>query len=113
MISRIAAIPGQWYLDRESRNLFQVVSIDADDRLIETQYADGSLEETSMEDWAARSLENCEQPEDWMGPFDDLGPEDIGLPEVNVEARGSGMAMDRALLDIEERRSPPTNSSEE
>jgi hypothetical protein len=66
-----------------------------------------------MEDWAARSLENCEQPEDWMGPFDDLGPEDIGLPEVSVETRGSGIAMDRALLDIEERGSPPANSSEE
>jgi len=60
-----------------------------------------------MEDWAARSLENCEQPEDWMGPFDDLGPEDIGLPEVSVETRGSGIAMDRALRDIEERGSPP------
>jgi hypothetical protein len=48
-----------------------------------------------------------------MGPFDDLGPEDIGLPEVSVETRGSGIAMDRALLDIEERGSPPANSSEE
>jgi hypothetical protein len=46
-----------------------------------------------------------------MGPFDDLGPEDIGLPEVRVEAHGSG-TVDRALLDIEERRSAPNISDE-
>ena len=112
MISRIVAIPGQWYLDRESGNVFQVVSVDADDRLIETQDADGSLEETSTDDWTAKNLATCEQPDDWVGPFDDLGPEDIGLPEVNVEAHGSGIAVDRALLDIEERRSAPNISDE-
>ncbi len=113
MIGRIAAIPGQWYLDRGSGDLFQVVSIDVDDRLIDIQHADGSLEEASLDDWTARPLEGCDQPEDWVGPFDDLGPEDIGLPEVDAEVHGREIPMERALLHIEERQADPINYLDE
>lgn len=103
MINRIAAAPGQWYMDRESGDLFQIVSVDEADGSIDIQHTDGSLEETSVADWVARSLDGCEQPEDWVGPFDDLEADDIGLPEANAEPHGAEIPMERALLEIEER----------
>jgi hypothetical protein len=114
MKDRIAAIPGQWYLDRGSEDMFQVVSVDQDDGSIELQHTDGSLEETSVDDWVARSLEGCEQPEDWIGSFDDLEADDIGLPEAHAEPHAAEIPMERALLEIEEQRTAaPVDDIEE
>ncbi len=104
-----AAVPGQWYRDRESGATFQIVSVDEDDGSIGLQHTDGSLEETSVEDWSTRSLVGCEQPEDWVGAFDDLEADDIGLPEANVESHGKEIPMERALLEIEEQRNATMN----
>jgi hypothetical protein len=109
MNSRIAAVPGQWYLDRDSGNIFQIVSVDDDDGSIDMQHTDGSLEETSADDWAAKGLEGCEQPEDWVGPFDDLETDDIGLPEALAAPHGAEIPMERALLEIEEQRAAAMN----
>lgn len=109
MIIRAKAIPGQWYLDRQSGDIFQVVGVDEDDCSIEIQYADGSVEETSRDDWATLELDNCEQPEDWVGPFDDLESDDVGMPENTAEAHSAELPMERALLEIEERRAPDVN----
>ena len=109
MNSRIAAVPGQWYLDRESGVMFQIVSVDEDDGSIDVQHTDGSLEETSVDDWVTRSLEGCEQPEDWVGSFDDLQADDIGLPETHADPHGAEVPMERALLEIEEQRIAAVN----
>lgn len=113
MISRISAIPGQWYLDKESGAVFQVVGVDADDRSIELQYSDGSIEETSIRDWTERPVETCEQPEDWVGPFDDLEADDIGLPEADAGPHGAEMPLEQALLDLEARRALPVGNAED
>ncbi len=107
MINRTAAEPGQWYLDRGSGQVFQIVGMDEDDGSIDIQHTDGTLEEMSVGDWVARTLEGCEQPEDWVGPFDDLEADDIGLPETNAEPHGAEVPMERALLDLEEQRGLP------
>ena len=103
MNNRIAAVPGQWYLDRESGDTFQIVSVDADDGSIGVQNTDGSLEETSVDDWVARRLERCEQPEDWVGSFDDLEADEVGLAESHADPHGAELPMERALLEIEQR----------
>lgn len=113
MNSRISAAPGQWYLDRDSGSIFQIVSIDEDDRSIDIQYVDGSLEETGFDDWVARNLQPCEQPEDWVGPFDDLESDDIGLPEAATEPHCAEAPMERALLEMEEQHALPSNSADE
>jgi hypothetical protein len=110
MSTRIAALPGQWYQDRDSGGTFQIVSVDPDDRSVEIQNADGSLEEASFDDWMVRNLKQCEQPEDWVGPFDDLDPDDLGLPERPLQAHEAETSMERALLEIEERG---TNGADE
>jgi hypothetical protein len=99
MNNRIAAVPGQWYLDRESGDIVQIVSVDEDDGSIDMQHTDGSLEETSMDDW--------------VGPFDDLEADDIGLPEAHAEPPGAEIPMERALLEIEERRAAAMNDLDE
>jgi hypothetical protein len=104
MNNRIAAVPGQWYLDRGPGDMFQIISVDEDDGSIDVQYADGSLEEMSVDDWVTRRLEQCEQPEDWVGSFDDLEADDIGLPETHADPHGAEIPMERALLEMEERR---------
>lgn len=111
MISRIAAIPGQWYVDRENGEVFQMIGVDERDRSVEIQYVDGSLEESSLDDWSGRRLEVCDQPEDWVGPFDDIEAEDIGLPESPPALQSSDAPMERALLAIEESRSLPVGDS--
>ena len=113
MNNRIAAVPGQWYLHRGSGQMFQIVSVDKDDGSIDVQHADGSLEETTVDDWVARSLEGCEQPEDWVGSFDDLEADDIGLPESHADPHGAEAPMERALLEIEARRTAVLNEMDE
>jgi hypothetical protein len=62
----IEPIVGDWY--RSHGQLFEVVAVDDDDRLIEIQHADGNIEELDVEDWATRcqagTLNRAESPED-------------------------------------------------
>ena len=113
MKDRVAAISGQWYLDRGSGDMFQIVGVDEDDGTIDVQQSDGSLEEISVDAWVTRSLERCDQPEDWVGSFDDLEADDIGLPETRAEPHGAEVPMERALLEIEERRIGGTSEIDE
>ena len=57
---------GGWY--RSHGQLFEVVAMDEDDRLIEIQHADGNLEEMDLDDWITRcragSLYVAGPPED-------------------------------------------------
>jgi len=113
MVTPIRAEPGEWYLDCQSGNVFQVVGVDEDDGSIDVQFADGAVEEFLAEDWEAMSLARSGQPEDWAGPYDDLQVDDIGLPESAGESHGAEMPMERALLDLEEKRAPDLPDIEE
>jgi hypothetical protein len=61
----IDPIVGDWYASHGQ--LFEVVAVDDDERVIEVQHADGNLEEIEQEDWLARcragSLNQAEPPE--------------------------------------------------
>ena len=62
----IDPVVGSWYASHGQ--LFEVVAIDETERLVETQHADGDLEEIEFDDWATRcragSLRGAEAPED-------------------------------------------------
>jgi len=77
-----APVIGEWYR-RPSGETFEVVAIDRDDRTIEIQYFDGTVEELEAEQWAEDELEAAEAPEDWTGSVD-VEPEDYEN-EVEVE----------------------------
>ncbi|MGA2710594.1 MAG: DUF6763 family protein [Steroidobacteraceae bacterium] len=112
MNTRSNAIPGQWYLDRQRGDIFQVVGVDGDGRSIDIQYADGSVEDISLDDWVMLDVVGCDQPEDWVGPYDDLESDDIGIPENTQDAHSAELPMERALLEIEEQRSRDMNEGE-
>jgi hypothetical protein len=62
----IEPIVGDWY--RSHGQLFEVVAVDDEDRLIEIQHADGNIEEIDADDWSTRcqagTLQSAESPED-------------------------------------------------
>jgi hypothetical protein len=79
-------VVGDWYR-RTSGDSFEVVAIDPDDRTIEIQYFDGTIEEVELEQWLEDTIERASAPEDWTGSVD-IEPEDY---ENEVEAEpGSG-----------------------
>jgi hypothetical protein len=88
---------GDWYRQKESGALFEVVAFDDDDGTIEIQYFDGTVEEMDVEDWDSQwedgTLETARAPEDWSGSVDvepdDEGPRaDAGEKERDLRARG-------------------------
>jgi hypothetical protein len=69
-----APVIGNWYR-RTGGDSFEVVAIDPDDRTIEIQYFDGTIEELELDEWLEDVIEASEPPEDWTGSVD-VEPED-------------------------------------
>ena len=66
---------GSWYR-RLDGNLFEVVAVDEDERTVELQHFDGTVEELEFEIWHALDLERAVAPEDWSGSVD-VDPADL------------------------------------
>ena len=73
-MAKPAPVIGEWFR-RAGADAFEVVAIDGDDRTIEIQYFDGTVEEIELEEWREAEIETCEAPEDWTGSLD-VEPED-------------------------------------
>lgn len=72
---------GQWYLDRDSGALFEVVAWDGDSGLAEVQYLDGELAEYDMDTWEDLELAPAAAPEDWTSAYE-LNAEDRLDPDL-------------------------------
>jgi hypothetical protein len=90
-MAKPAPVIGQWYR-RTGGESFEVVAIDRDDRTIEIQYFDGTVEEIEVDEWLEDEIEACEAPEDWTGSVD-VEPEDTEN-EYEVEPAGSANRSD-------------------
>jgi hypothetical protein len=77
MNTRLIPEVGKWYTHRDKGQMFQVVAIDDDDAVIETQDFDGDVDEIDLDTWFAMPLDAAEPPEDWTGPVDDVDAEDL------------------------------------
>ncbi|MGC3979855.1 MAG: hypothetical protein QM808_01175 [Steroidobacteraceae bacterium] len=64
-------VPGQWYEDLEEESLFQVLSVDPDEELVQIQHEDGEIEEFDLDTWHELDLDKGEEPEGWSGSEDD------------------------------------------
>ena len=82
-----APVIGQWYR-RAGGDSFEVVAIDPDDRTVEIQYFDGTIEELELDDWIEDEILSTEPPEDWTGSVD-VEPADT---ENEYEAEPNGKA---------------------
>lgn len=74
-------IPGFWYKDIDKEGEFFIVEVYGDDGIVEIQHFDGDIEEIEMETWYEMNIESIEQPEDWVGPFDEIELDDLGYEE--------------------------------
>ncbi len=64
-----APVIGEWYR-HPGGDSFEVVAIDPDDRTIEIQYFDGTIEELELEEWLENEIVATDPPEDWTGSVD-------------------------------------------
>jgi hypothetical protein len=69
-------VPGQWYEDLEEESLFQVLSVDPDEELVQIQHEDGEIEEFDLDTWHDLDLDKATEPEGWSGSEDDEDEED-------------------------------------
>lgn len=69
---------GQWYLDRDNR-IFEVVA--SDEESIDIQFYDGDVEEVDREIWDELAVTTIAEPNDGIGPFDELDDESNILAE--------------------------------
>ncbi|MCB1744008.1 MAG: hypothetical protein KDK91_26780 [Gammaproteobacteria bacterium] len=84
MSDDLEPLVGQWYRHLDKGQTFQVVSVDTDTGLVETQMFDGDLEELELAEWAGLDLEPIDEPEDITGPLDDVEPDDLGFSETDM-----------------------------
>ncbi|MFO1407733.1 MAG: DUF6763 family protein [Steroidobacteraceae bacterium] len=68
-MTKPAPVIGEWYR-RPGGDSFEVVAVDRDDRTIEIQYFDGTVEELEAEEWFEEEIERTDPPEDWTGSLD-------------------------------------------
>lgn len=68
MVNPIPVI-GKWY-ERPGGEAFEVVALDREDRTIEIQYFDGTVEELDLDEWREGEIRATEAPEDWTGSVD-------------------------------------------
>jgi hypothetical protein len=59
-------IKGQWFEDLEENEIFQVLSVDPDEEIIEIQYENGDIEEIDLDTWHELDLERTSEPEGWV-----------------------------------------------
>ena len=58
-------VQGQWYEDLEENEIFQVLSVDPDEEIVEIMYENGDTEEIDLDTWHELDLEQAQQPEGW------------------------------------------------
>jgi len=96
MSTRLLPEVGRWYAHRDKGQLFQVVAVDEDEGVVETQNFDGDVDEFDLAEWHAMPLLPAEAPEDWTGPVE-VASDDTGY---SSDGEGDGTARDwRAPLD--------------
>lgn len=64
-------VQGQWYQDLEENEIFQVLSVDPDEEIIELQYENGDIEEIDLDTWHELDLEHADEPEGWSSDEDE------------------------------------------
>jgi len=75
MTDDIQPIPEQWYHNIDEEVLFEVVAVEND--VIQIQYHDGETEEIDVEAWEELELEPIENPQDWVGGYEDMDSDDF------------------------------------
>ncbi len=70
-------VVGAWYQNQEGETL-EIVALDPEEKTIEVQFYDGTVEEYDYATWAELEMRSAEAPEDWSGSLD-LSGDDYGV----------------------------------
>jgi hypothetical protein len=76
-------VPGKWYEDLETEEIFKVLSLDPDEELVRIQWLDREIEDLDLDVWIEMDLELASEPEGWAdddaveGDEDDLDDEEL------------------------------------
>ena len=73
---------GEWFLDRELGQTFEVIAFDDQGGFIEIQYLGGEISEVDIEGWRQMSVQGAAPPEDWSASYE-LSREDNPLEDVS------------------------------
>jgi len=94
MTTEADPIAGNWYHSQEKDQKFEVIEVDEYRGIVEVQYFDGDLDQIDLEEWYDLDIEPIEPPEDWTGPVDDEGRDDLEYSDSGGEdwsrSRGRG-----------------------
>ena len=66
---------GQWFR-RPGGTLLEVVAVDEEDKTVDIQLFDGTIDELDIDAWNEQRLIEVAAPEDWSGSVD-MDPEDF------------------------------------
>ena len=80
----LSPVPGSWYKDLQTNELFEVIDWDPGQLTIETQYLDGEVSEYDLDAWREMRLEPAEAPEDWRAAFE-LDDQDRRDPDTPLQ----------------------------
>jgi hypothetical protein len=84
MPTALKPVVSQWYRHRDKGQQFYITAFDEAEGAVEIQHFDGDIEEMDIDDWHAIAVEPIEQPEDWTGPVDNIGRDDLGYSETDM-----------------------------
>jgi hypothetical protein len=86
MVMAIATdpVPGEWYENIESGQVFRVITVNEAEDTIEIQYQDGDIGELESRTWEELDLEWIEPPENWTVIYDDVEKDDLGYTDNDI-----------------------------
>jgi hypothetical protein len=67
-------VPGKWYEDLDTEEIFKVLSLDPDEELVRIQWLDREIEDLDLDTWIEMDLELASEPEGWAD--DDAADDD-------------------------------------
>src|SRR5690606_42146328 len=106
MNNDIEPVAGNWYQRIDDGTLFQVITVDEDEELVEIQDFEGDVGEVTLEEWASWDIEAAEPPDDWTAPVDDIDEDDLDYSEIRSVAERRALAQER-YRERPPERSPP------
>ncbi len=85
MSTQTFPVVGNWYKAQDGQ-LLEVITLDEDENCVEVQYFGGEIDQVEFDTWQSIVADTADQPDDWTGPYDDLGAEDLGYSDVGFVA---------------------------
>jgi hypothetical protein len=71
MATDVDPVTGEWYINENDGERFQVVGLDDEQDMVEIMHYNGNLEEFPLQEWYQLSVVPGEQPMDVAAPTDD------------------------------------------